>query len=191
MPGPPTPVQIKDQIKTGLTLILPKTLIIPYWCLTADDNGKIDVENLRSSLDPISYQGAAEYRVNALMISEAAFLQNDPKATDDRTRTIASGRGTNFITRHFRLWYFYQDPTGTTGENDFSANVEAMRVWLNQNPKLGFSAIVNGIAGPGAWIDGHDKLQGLLMLPESMGDVITFVFEGRLSVRVREALSGT
>ena len=184
----PTPVEIKEQIKTLLTPELLKTLIIPYWVLTSDDNGKIDVEQLRSENDPITFQGAAEYRVNALMISEAAFLQNDPQATEDQTRRITSGRGTNFITRHFRLWYFYQDPTGQTGENTFSENVETMRTTLNQNPKLGFSVTVGGIAGPGAWIDGHDKLQGLLMLPESMGDIITFVFEGRLSVRVREAL---
>lgn len=187
---PPNAVEIKNQLAAGLTPILPKTLIIPEWILTADDNGKIDVEKLRSPNDPISgYQGAAEFRVNALMISEAAFLQDAP--VDDATRRITEGRGTNIVTRHFRLWHFYQDPTGATGENEFSANVEAARVWLNRNPKLGFPAIVSGIAGPGAWIDGHNKLQGLLMLPESMGRFITFVFEGRLSVRVREALQGT
>lgn len=187
---PPTAVEIKNQLATGLQPVLPKTLIIPEWILTADDNGKIDVEKLRSPLDPITgYQGAEEFRVNALMVSEAAFLQNDP--VDDATRRISQGRGTNIITRHFRLWHFYQDPTGTTGENTFSGNVEAARVWLNQNPKLGFAATVGAIAGPGAWIDGHNKLQGLLMLPESMGRFITFVFEGRLSVRVREALQGT
>lgn len=187
---PPTAVEIKDQLKLGLTPILPKTLIIPEWILTADDAGKIDVEKLRSSLDPIAgYQGAAEFRVNALMISEAAFLQNKP--VDDVTRRITEGRGANVITRHFRLWHFFQDPTGAQGENQFSANVEAARNWLNENPKLGFAVTVGGIAGPGAWIDGHDKLQGLLMLPESMGRIITFVCEGRLSVRVREALQGT
>lgn len=186
---PPTAVDIKNQLATALQPILPKTLIIPEWILTADDGGKIDVEKLRSPLDPISgYQGAAEFRVNTLMISEAAFLQN--AQVGDATRRIIEGRGTNIIMRHFRLWHFYQDPTGATGENTFSGNVEAARVWLNRNPKLGFSVNVGSIAGPGAWIDGHDKLQGLLMLPESMGRFITFVFEGRLSVRVREALQG-
>lgn len=191
MPGPPTPVEIKTQLKTGLTPILPKTLIIPEWILTADDGGKIDTAVLLSPNDPVAFQGGQEFRVNALMLSEAGFGQDDPKPLEDRTRSIPGGRGTNTIARHFRLWYFFQDPTGAQGEDQFSANVEAMRVWLNQNPKLGFSATVNGIAGPGAWIDGHDKLQGLLMLPESMGGVITFVFEGRLTVRIREALSGT
>lgn len=187
---PPTAVEIKNQLATGLAPILPKTLIVPEWILTADDNGKIDVEKLRSPLDPITgYQGAEEFRVNALMISEAAFLQSG--SVGDATRRITEGRGANVITRHFRVWGFFQDPTGTQGENQFSANIEAARTWLNENPKLGFPVIVNGIAGPGAWIDGHDKLQGLLMLPESMGRFITFVFEGRLSVRVREALQGT
>jgi hypothetical protein len=190
MAGPPTAVEIKEQIKILLTPVLPKTLIIPYWILTADDAGKIDVEPLRSSLDPISFQGSAEFRVNGLMISEAAFLQNAP-VVHDATRRVNAGMGTNVITRHFRLWYFFQDPTGQQNENQFSANVEIMRTTLNRNRKLGFADTVSGIAGPGAWIDGHDKLQGPLMLPESMGSVITFVFEGRLSVRVREALSGT
>jgi len=188
MAGPPTAVEIKEQIKTLLTPILPKTLIIPYWVLTADDNGKIDVEVLRSPADPITYQGSAEYRVNALMISEAAFSQSPP-GPPDATRRINAGAGANIITRHFRLWYFFQDPTGAQNENQFSTNVELMRSTLNQNRKLGFADTVGFIAGPGAWIDGHDKLQGPLMLPESMGDVITFVFEGRLAVRVREGLS--
>lgn len=185
---PPTPVEIKLQLKAFLQPFLPKTLIIPEWVLTRDDNGKINVEVLRSPLDPLpeTYQGREEHRVNALMISVAAFIQSG--SVDDKTRRDSRPLGSNVVTRHFRIWHFYQDPTGQTGEDLFVANCEAMRTNLNLNPVLGFPKLSGMEAGPGAWIDGHDKLQGLLMLPEYMGDNLIFVFEGRLSVRVREAL---
>lgn len=188
MAGPPTSVEIKLQLKTLLQPFLLKTLIIPEWILTRDDDGKIDVEKLRSEQDPLpeTYQGREEHRVNALMISEAAFVQNG--SVDDKTRRDSRALGPNVVTRHFRLWYFYQDPTGLTGEDQFSANCEVMRTTLNDNPVIGFPKLSGMEAGPGAWIDGHDKLQGLLMLPEYMGDNLIFVFEGRWSVRVREAL---
>ena len=184
----PTPIEIKQQIKDLLQEFLPKTLIIPEWILTRDDNGKINVEVLRSPTDPLpeTYQGREEFRVNALMISEAAFIQSG--SVDDKTRRNSRSLGHNLVTRHFRLWYFYQDPTGQTGEDQFSANCETMRDKINKNPVLGFAKLDGMIAGPGAWIDGHDKLQGLLMIPEYMGDHLIFVFEGRLSVRVKEAL---
>lgn len=185
---PPNPIEIKNQLKVGLEPVLEKTLIIPEWVLTRDDNGKIDVEKFRSELDPLpeTYQGREEFRVNGLQLSVAAFAQDG--SVDDSTRRNSQSRGRNVITRHFRIWYFYQDPTGETGENQFITNVEMMNDWLNDNPVLGFPKLSGMEAGPGAWIDGHDQLQGLLMLPEYMGDHLTFVFEGRLSVRVRSAL---
>lgn len=184
----PNPIEIKQQLVTLFQPDLPKTLIIPEWILTRDDNGKINVEVLRSDLDPLpeTYQGREEKRVNALMISAAAFIQSG--SVDDKTRRDSRSLGHNLITRHFRLWYFYQDPTGLTGEDKFIENCEIMRTKLNENPVLGFAKLDGMIAGPGAWIDGHDKLQGLLMIPEYMGDHLIFVFEGRLSVRVKEAL---
>lgn len=184
----PTPIEIKQQLVTLFQPELPKTLIIPEWILTRDDNGKINVEVLRSQTDPLpeTYQGREEHRVNALMISVAAFGQSG--SVDDKTRRDSRSLGNNVVTRHFRLWYFYQDPTGATGEDKFIENTEIMRTLLNDNPVLGFPKLSGMIAGPGAWIDGHDKLQGLLMLPEYMGDHLIFVFEGRLSVRVKEAL---
>jgi len=184
----PTSIEIKAQLQTLLAPILDKTLIVPYWILNVDDRGRIDVEVLRSPVDPVNLPGSGTInRVNCLMISEAAFIQG--RVNDDETRRISKPIGTNVITRHFRLWYFFQDPVNANAEDTFSTNVELMRTTLNQNPKLGFLDVVNYWAGPGAWIDGHDRLQGPLMLPESMGDVVTFVFEGRLAVRLREALN--
>ena len=189
MPAP-TPNEIKTQLKTLLTPVIAtsgtkKAKIIDYLALAFKPAEGEDPTVLRSDLDTATLGDGEEIkRVNCLMISEEAFSQTAPP--QDATLRIVTARGKNIITRRFRLTYFYQ--FGAASENTFSTNVEAVRTTLNASPKLGFDTVTAYVAGKGAFIEGHDKLQAPLMYPEAFGDVIIHVAEMVLTVRLIEPL---
>jgi len=187
----PTANEIKTQIKTLLdpvigTSLTKKVKIFDYMALAFKPGEGEDPTILRSDTDTVTLADLTTVqRVNCLMISEEAFTQLPPPV--DTTRTLTSARGKNVITRRFRLTYFYQ--FGASSENTFSTNVELIRTTLNSNPKLGFALLgAAGIAGPAQFIEGHDRLQMPVMLPDAFGDVICHVAEGLLTVRVIEPL---
>lgn len=186
----PTANEIKTQIKDLLTPVIgtsgtKKAKIIDYLALAFKPGELEDPTVLRSDLDTVTLIDlTTKQRVNCLMISEEAFSQN--ASPDDDTRRITTPRGKNVIARRFRLTYFYQ--FGEASENTFSTNVEAIRTTLNTNPELGFEPVTAGIAGKGAFIEGHDKLQMPIMIPDAFGDTICHVAEGTLTVRVIEPL---
>lgn len=185
----PTANEIKTQLKDLLTPVIGTSLtkkakIIDYLALAFKPGEGEDPTILRSELDPVSLLGGGSMdRVNCLMISEEAFTQNPPP---DDSVGISRPRGKNLITRRFRLTYFYQ--FGQSSENTFSTNVEVIRTTVNANPKLGLAMVTNGIAGKGAFIDSHDKIQSPSMYPDAFGDVIVHVADMFLTVRVIEPL---
>jgi len=188
--SPPTANEIKAQLKTLLTTPLAtgkKAKIIDYMALAFKPTEGEDPTVLRSTSDPVTLaSGELVSRINCLMITEESFTQ--APAQQDATRSITQARGRNLITRRFRLTYFYQ--FGAASENVFSTNVELIRTVINSNPKLGFSTIgLQGTAGQGEYVHGHDGLQMPAMLPDAFGDTIVHVAEGLLTVRVIEPLA--
>lgn len=185
----PTANEIKAQIKTLLAswASTRKAKIIDYLALAFKPGELEDPSVLRSPTDTatLADMKTVVQRVNCLMISEESFTQ--APAQLDATRMEARPGGRNLITRRFRLTYFYQ--FGQASENTFSTNIEGIRTVLNSNPKLGFTMLVAGKAGPGEYIHSHDKLQMPVMLPDAFGDTIVHVAEGILTVRVIEPLS--
>lgn len=185
----PTANEIKTQLKDLLTPVIAtsgtkKAKIIDYLALAFKPGEGEDPTILRSDLDTVTLADlSTTQRVNCLMISEESFTQNPPPI--DKVG-ISTARGKNLITRRFRLTYFYQ--FGEASENTFSTNVEVIRTTVNANPKLGFEMVTAGIAGKGAFIDSHDKLQAPEMFPDAFGDVIIHVAEMFLTVRVVEPL---
>jgi hypothetical protein len=144
-----------------------------------------DPTALRSSLDEVVLvEGeGVKQRINCLMITEAGMGQSPPPT--DSTRLLTEARGYKVITRRFRLTFFYEvDDEGS--ENRASDIVEVARVKLNDNPKLGFAATADYVAGPAMFIDGHDGLQMGDLLPEEFGMAMAHVGYCTLAVRVRE-----
>jgi hypothetical protein len=189
MPAP-TANEIKTQLKSLLTPVIAtsgtkKAKIIDYLALAFKPGEGEDPTVLRSDDDTVTLaDDSTVQRVNCLMISEEAFTQ-DPQ-TKDATRTDTRPRPGRTMTRRFRLTYFYQ--FGAASENAFSTNVEAIRATIEGSPQLGFAMLgANGIAGPGAFIEGHDDLQAPLMAPDAFGDVIVHVAEMTLAVRLTKA----
>lgn len=189
MPAP-TANEIKTQIKDLLTPVIgtlatKKVKIFDYMALAFKPAEGEDPTILRSDTDTVTLADLSTVqRVNCLMISEEAFNQAPPLV--EATRVITTARGKNVITRRFRLTYFYQ--FGAASENTFSTNIEAIRTTINSNPKLGFEVVTGGIAGKGAFIEGHDRLQAPLLSPDAFGDVIVHVADMLLTVRVIEPL---
>lgn len=184
---PPTANEIKSQLAVLLTPVIgtaatKKTKIID----TMDDGFVIgnDPTRLKSDLDEVVlFEGEGiKQRINCLMITEAGFGQSPPP--DDDTLLLTQARGKKIITRRFRLTFFYE--VGELSENEASSIIEVSRVALNQNPKLGFATIVDYIAGPAMFIEGHDGLQMQSFLPESFGVPKAHVGDCLLSVRVIE-----
>jgi hypothetical protein len=186
----PTANEIKAQIKSLLNTPLAtgkKAKIIDYLPLAFLLADQEDATALQSPLDTTTLAGGqVDSRINCLMISEVGFSQAPPQSDD--TRRITSPRGRNLITRRFALVYLYQ--LGDGSENVFSTNVELIRTTLNSNPKLGFAVVTAGIAGQGAFIEGHDGLQMPTMMPGPFSGRIAHVAEGVLNVRVIEPLGG-
>lgn len=187
---PPTANEIKTQLKTLLTPIIgtaptKKVKIIDYLALAFKPAETEDPAILRSSLDPVTLtSGQKVNRINCLMISEESFTQSSPPK--DAVRRYDTPRDRIRLNRRFRLTYFYQ--FGANSENTFSTNVELMRTTLNANPKLGFALLTGAIAGPGQFIEEHDRLQMPVLLPDAFGDTIVHVAEGLLTVNLIEPL---
>lgn len=184
---PPTTNEIKAQLGTLLTPVIgtaatKKTKIIDTMQYPFG-TGK-DPTALRSDLDTqVLFEGeGVKQRINCLMITEAGFAQSPPP--DDDTLLLTQARGKKIITRRFRLTFFYE--TGELSENAASDIIEAVRVALNRNPKLGFAVVVNYIAGPAQFIEGHDGLQLQSFLPEAFGGPMAHVGDCLLTVRVIE-----
>jgi hypothetical protein len=186
----PTANEIKTQLKALLdpvigTSLTKKVKIIEYMALAFKPAENEDPTILRSDLDTVTLADLSTVqRVNCLMISEEAFTQTAPPI--DTVRAITTAHGKNIITRRFRLTYFYQ--FGASSENTFSTNIELIRTTVNSNPTLGFETVTNGIAGKGAFIEGHDRLQAPLLAPDAFGDTIVHVADMTLTVRVIEPL---
>lgn len=190
MASPPTGNQIVTQLNTLLTPVIAtsgtkKAKIIeefPLAFLVAESE---DATALESPLDTTTTAGGASVkRINCLMIVEAGLTQEPPQS--DATQGIMTPRGRNLITRRIAMVYLYQFGEGS--QTKFSTNVEVIRATLNSNPKLGFPAVTNGIAGQGAFIHNHGGLQMPVMLPGQFAGRIAHVAEGYLDVRVLEAL---
>lgn len=191
----PTANEIKAQLKALLAPVIGtsptyKTLILDYMALAFKPDEREDPTVLQSPLDTTTLaSGEITKRVNCLMITEDGFTQ--APAQRDATRRTTAARGKNIITRSFLLSTFYQFGIVATvpSENVHSAINEVIRTTLNSNPKLGFAVLgAGGIAGPGAWIDGHDGLQNPNPLPDAFGGVVCHVSVMPLTVRVIEAL---
>lgn len=188
---PPTANETKAQLATLLTPVIGtadtfKTKIIdtmqyPFGV------GK-DPTALRSELDVVTlFEGeGTKDRINCLMITEAGFGQSPPPR--DSTLLLTEARGKKIITRRFRLTFFYEvsDDPDDDSEGDASAIIEAGRVHLNRNPKLGFATIVNYNAGPAQFVEGHDGLQMSDFLPEEFGMAMAHVGYCNLNVRMFE-----
>jgi hypothetical protein len=191
----PTANEIKAQLKTLLTPVIGtsltyKTLILDYMAMAFKPGDQEDPTVLRSDLDTATLaSGEIIKRVNCLMITEDGFGQ--APAQKDATRLETRGRGKNIVTRGFLLSTFYQFGivAGAPSENVHSTINEAIRRTLNDNPKLGFAVVgAAGIAGPGAFIDGHNGLQNPDPAPDALGGVVCHVSVMPLTVRVIEAL---
>jgi hypothetical protein len=189
MPAP-TANEIKTQLATLLTSAIgtagtKKTKIIDTMQFPFGTGN--DPTALRSELDSVVLveDEGVKQRINCLMITEAGMGQSSPQA--DSTRMLTEGRGRKTITRRFRLTFFYEvDDEGS--ENRASDIIEASRVKLNDNPKLGFATTVNYVAGPAMFIEGHNGLQIPLghFLPEEYGMATAHTGYGHLDVRVSE-----
>jgi len=189
---PPTPNEIRTQIKALLTPVIAtsatkKAKIIEYLAWAFREGGGEDPSNLRSELDPVPLlEGSGVIdRINCLMISERGFGQS--MGVRDSTRTEMSPRGKNIITRRFGMAYFYQ--FGEASELTFSDNVELIRTTLNDNQTLGFPIVTaDHRDGPGKFIDGHGGLQVPDMPLEPFG-VLAHVMIANLEVRVIEPMT--
>lgn len=192
MAAPPTANQIKTQLVALFTPLLgtaltKKAKIIDYLPLAYLVAEGEDPTVLRSPLDTATLEDKSVVkRINCLMITELGFSQSPPQSDD--TRRITSPRGKNVIKRRFGIAYVYQFGAGS--EAVFSTNVELVRTTLNSNPKLGFATVTAGLAGQGAYIESHGKLQMPLMLPGPFSGVICHSAEGTLEVDVIEPLGG-
>lgn len=192
----PTANEIKAQLKTLLTPVIGtsitrKTLILDYMALAFKPEEQEDPTVLQSPLDTATTAGGEIIkRVNCLMITEDGFTQ--APAQKDATRLTTAPRGKNIITRRFLLSTFYQFGylNSVPSENVHSAINEVIRTTINSNPKLGFAVLgTGGIAGPGAWVDGHDGLQNPNPYIDAFGNMVCHVSVMPLTVRVIEALA--
>lgn len=189
---PPTPNEIRVQLKTLLTPVIAtsatkKAKIIEYLAWAFREGSGEDPTNLRSELDPVAYLegGGVEDRINCLMISERGFTQS--MGVRDSSRTETQPRGCNIITRRFGFAYFYQ--FGEASELTFSDNVELIRTTLNDNPTLGFELVTaDHHDGLGRFIDGHGGLQVPDMPLEPFG-ILAHVMVADLEVRVIEPMT--
>lgn len=191
MPGPPDANEIKAQLGVLMTAAIgtaatKKTKIIDTMQFPFVPVGGKDPTALRSELDEVVlFEGeGVKQRINCLMITEAGFGQSPPP--QDSTLLLTQARGRKTITRRFRLTFFYEVSDQPGSEDDASAIIEVARVTLNQNPKLGFAAVVDYEAGPAQFVEGHDGLQMTDFLPESFGTPMAHVGYCNLSVRVFE-----
>lgn len=186
---PPTANETKAQLAALLTPVIGtaatfKTKIIDTMQFPFGV-GK-DPTVLRSDLDEVVLvegEGVQE-RINCLMITEAGFAQSPPP--HDSTLLLTQARGKKVITRRFRLTFFYGVSDDEDSEGAASAIIEASRVHLNRNPKLGLAVIVDYIAGPAQFIEGHDGLQMSDFLPEEFGMAMAHVGYCNLTVRMFE-----
>lgn len=191
MANPPTANEIKTQIKTLLTPVIGtsgtrKVKLFDYMALAFKSEEGTEVAILRSPLDTATTAGGTPIqRVNCLMISEEGFGQVLKPPKRDSTLLIMTPRGSNDLSRRFRLTYWYQFGEGS--ENQFSSNVELIRTTLNDAPKLGFEVAESGPAGQGEFV-AHDGLQMQAMEPEHFGTTVVHVGFGLLTVRLIEGL---
>jgi len=190
---PPTPNEIRTQIKALLTPVIAtsttkKAKIIEYLAWAFREGSGEDPSNLRSELDPVPLLegGGVIDRVNCLMFSDGPFTQELPEPPSDPRITTPRGRA--MVTRRIRFAYFYQ--FGEESELTFSDNVEVIRRTLNVNPKLGFATVVDYKAGPAQFIDGHNGLQLAATPLEAFGNTLCHVAVGDLEVRVIDPLEG-
>lgn len=201
MAGPPNANEIKLQLATLLTPVIGtaatfKTKIIDTMQFPFGPAGGKDPTALRSDLDEVVlFEGeGVKQRINCLMITEAGFTQSLPPK--DSTLLLTQARGRKTITRRFRLTFFYEvsDSADEDSESEASAIIEASRVALNRNPKLGFATTITvGVDyhdGPAKFIEGHDGLQMTDFLPESFGAPMAHVGYCNLSVRMFEPQEG-
>lgn len=190
---PPTANEIKAQLKALLepvigTTATKKTKIVDNLEF-APEEGK-DPTPLRSALDeyPLFEGEGTDQRINCLIISEAGFGQSPPPP--DSTLLLTQARGKKILTRRFRLTFFYQmsltEEGETPSENAASDIIEAVRMKLNQTPKLGFAMQAGMNAGPGMFVEGHDGLQLPDLIPFPFQQVDAHVGEGLLTVRLIE-----
>jgi hypothetical protein len=193
--APPTANEIKSQLGVLLTSAIgtadtKKTKIIDT--MQYPFGRGTDPTALRSELDQVVlFEGeGVKSRINCLMITEAGFTQSPPP--HDSTLLLTQARGKKTITRRFRLTFFYEvsDDLDDDSESEASAIIEVARVTLNRNPKLGFATVVNYIAGPAQFVEGHDGLQMQSFLPESFGTPMAHVGDCTLAVRVFEPQEG-
>jgi hypothetical protein len=191
--APPTANEIKSQLGVLLTSAIgtadtKKTKIIDT--MQYPFGRGTDPTALRSELDQIVlFEGeGVKSRINCLMITEAGFTQSPPP--HDSTLLLTQARGKKTITRRFRLTFFYEvsDDLDDDSESEASAIIEVARVTLNRNPKLGFATVVNYIAGPAQFVEGHNGLQLPLesFLPEGYGIAMAHTGYAHLDVRVFE-----
>lgn len=183
MASAPTCNEIKSQLKTLLTPVIAtsltkKAVIFDYMAMAFKPGELEDPTVLRSSLDPIPQHPSG--RVNCLMLTERGFTQ--PSQQRETGRTDNAPRPSRVVVRQIGFTYFYQFGQGS--ETVFSTNVEAIRNTVSNSPHLGFAMVTNGLAGQGAYIEGHDELQMPLMIPDAFGDVIVHVADGTLTVWV-------
>lgn len=195
MAGPPTANDIKSQLGTLLTPVIGtagtfKTKIIDTMQFPFSAGEGKDPTALRSPLDEVVlFEGeGVKQRINCLMITEAGMTQSPPPK--DSTLLLTQARGKKTITRRFRLTFFYEVGDSEDSEGQASAIVEASRVHLNRNPKLGFATIDNYEAGPAQFVEGHDGLQMSDFLPEEFGMAMAHVGYCSLSVRTFEPQEG-
>ncbi len=196
----PTANQIKAQLKTLLTPIIGtsgtfKTLIFDYSPLAFKPGEQEDPTILRS-LDDTAQTAGGEIinRINCLIITEDSWTQE--MQWKDSTLMETRPKGKVIITRKFLLTTFYQfgeivvgnDPNTESSENMHSAINEAIRVELNNQPRLGFAVVgAAGIAGQGAHVS-HSGLQNPEPYLDSLAGTICHVSVMPFTVRVIESL---
>lgn len=195
----PTANQIRAQLKTLFTPVIGtaetyKTLIFDYSPLAFRPEEPEDVTVLQSPLDTALTQGGEIIkRVNCVIITEDGFGQD--LQFKDATRMETRPQGRVNITRKFLVTSLYQfgtvalnDPNTMPSEHVHSAINEAMRVTLNNNPKLSFAVLgAAGIAGTGAHIS-HEGLQNPEPFFDAFSGVVCHVSIMPLTVKVIEAL---
>lgn len=195
MAGPPNANEIKSQLATLLTPVIGtaatfKTKIIDTMQFPFGPAGGKDPTALRSELDEVAlFEGeGTKSRINCLMITEAGFTQSPPP--HDSTLLLTQARGRKTITRRFRLTFFYEvsDSADGDSESEASAILEASRVALNRNPKLGFAVVIDYEAGSAQFVEGHNGLQLPLgsFLPEAYGTAMAHTGYAHLDVVVFE-----
>jgi len=189
---PPTPNELRAQLKTLLTPVIAttdtrKAKIIEYLAWAFKEGSGEDPTNLRSELDQVALLegGGVIDRVNCLMLSDGAFNQVLPPPPSDPREIRPRGRAT--VTRRVRFAYFYQ--FGEESELTFSDNVELIRTTVNDNPKLGFAVLTGMNAGPAQFIKGHKGLQAVSdPLLEAFGATLCHVMPMTLEIEVIEPL---